>query len=178
MRSSVPPVRGFDQSRSKEEIVVKQDADNTLNANFDAGRQFDQRIQGYLRGVREQALSRRGFLKGTSAAAVAAAMGGALPYIMPGVFVLAQDETTVTMGLESDLRGVEPALGYDFTANPVICNITEGLMALDKDSNLYPLLAEKFDNPDAQTFIYTLRPGIKFHDGTDLTVADSIASIE
>src|SRR5688572_9744962 len=110
--------------------------------------------------------------------ASAAAMAGTIPYIMPGVSVLAQDDTTITMGLESDLRGVEPALGYDFTANPVICNITEGLMALDKDSALYPLLAESFENPDAQTFIYNLRAGVTFHDGSPLTVADSIASIE
>src|SRR5215213_1471303 len=178
MRSSVPPVRGFDQSRSKEEIVVKQDADNTLNANFDAGRQFDQRIQGYLRGVREQALTRRGLMKLSAATAGATALAGVTPFVIPGVTVLAQDDTTVTMGLESDLRGVEPALGYDFTANPVICNITEGLMALDKESNLYPLLAESFENPDAQTFIYTLRPGVTFHDGTPLTVPDVLASIE
>jgi peptide/nickel transport system substrate-binding protein len=135
-------------------------------------------MSGYLRGLREQAMSRRGVIKGAAGLAGAAAMAGTIPYIMPGVSVLAQDDTTVTMGLEADLRGVEPALGYDFTANPVICNITEGLMALDKDSALYPLLAESFENPDAQTFIYNLRAGVTFHDGTPLTVADSIASIE
>jgi peptide/nickel transport system substrate-binding protein len=152
----------------KEEHVAKQDAE----------RQFDARMSAYLRDLRQQSLSRRGFLKAASGTAAAAAMAGAIPYIAPGVSVLAQDETTVTFGLEADLRGVEPALGYDFTANPVICNITEGLMALDKDSNIYPLLAETFENPDGQTFIYNLRPGIKFHDGSDLTVADVIASIE
>lgn len=145
----------------------------------DAGRAFDTRMRGYLQGLREQAMSRRGFIKGTAATVGAAALAaGAVPYVAPGVSVLAQDDTTVTFGLESDLRGVEPALGYDFTANPVICNITEGLMALDKDSNIYPLLAESFENPDAQTFIYNIRPGVKFHDGSDLTVADVIASIE
>ncbi len=146
-------------------------------AELDSGQQFDARMRGYLQGLRQQSLSRRGFVKMAAGTAGAAAMAGMLPYVAPGVSVLAQDDTTVTFGLESDLRGVEPALGYDFTANPVICNITEGLMALDKDSNIYPLLAESFENPDAQTFIYNLRPGVKFHDGTDLTVADSIASI-
>lgn len=147
-------------------------------ANHDAGRSFDARMSAYLRGLREQSFSRRGMLKAASGAAAAAALAGTMPYIAPGVSVLAQDDTTVTFGLESDLRGVEPALGYDFTANPVICNITEGLMALDHDGNIYPLLAETFENPDGQTYIYTLRSGIKFHDGSDLTVADVLASIE
>jgi peptide/nickel transport system substrate-binding protein len=147
-------------------------------AEFDSGRDFDLRMRAYVQGLRQQAFSRRGLIKMAAGAAGATAMAGTLPYLMPGVSVLAQDETTVTMGLESDLRGVEPALGYDFTANPVICNISEGLMALDKESKIYPLLAETFENPDAQTFIYTLRAGLKFHDGTDVTVEDAIASIE
>ena len=109
--------------------------------------------------------------------AAATAMASVAPFVAPGVQVVAQDSDTVTMGLESDLRGVEPALGYDFTANPVICNITEGLMALDADSKIYPLLAETFENPDAKTFIYTLRANVPFHDGTIMTVDDVIASI-
>lgn len=144
----------------------------------ETGQQFDARMREYLQGLREQAMSRRGLFKLSAAAAGATALVGAFPYVMPGVSVLAQDDATITLGLESDLRGVEPALGYDFTANPVICNITEGLMALDKDSKIYPLLAETFENPDAQTFIYNLRAGVKFHDGTDVSVADAIASIE
>src|SRR3954447_13973477 len=133
-------------------------------------------MRSFLDGLREQALSRRGLLKLSGGAMAATAAAGIVPFVAPGVSVLAQDSDTITMGLEADLRGVEPALGYDFTANPVICNITEGLMALDKDSALYPLLAESFENPDAQTFIYNIRPGVTFHDGTPLTAADSIAS--
>jgi peptide/nickel transport system substrate-binding protein len=146
-------------------------------ANEDSGRLFDQRMHSYMRALREQAMSRRGLMKMTGGMAAATAMAAVVPCVAPGVMVLAQDSDTITMGLESDLRGVEPALGYDFTANPVICNITEGLMALDAESKLYPLLAETFENPDAQTFIYTLRPNIPFHDGTIMTVDDVIASI-
>lgn len=116
-------------------------------------------------------------MKGTAATAGATALAGTAAFLSPGVSVLAVDAGMITMGLEADLRGVEPALGYDFTANPVICNITEGLMALNKDSALYPLLAESFENPDAQTFIYNIRPGVTFHDGSPLTAADAIASI-
>ena len=141
------------------------------------GQQFDQRMRAYLTDLRAQSISRRGLMKGTAATAGATALAGTAAFLSPGVSVLAVDASMITMGLEADLRGVEPALGYDFTANPVICNITEGLMALDKDSALYPLLAESFENPDAQTFIYNIRPGVTFHDGSPLTAADAIASI-
>ena len=134
-------------------------------------------MHSYLRSLREQAMSRRGLMKMTGGMAAATAMAAVVPLVAPGVMVLAQESDTITMGLESDLRGVEPALGYDFTANPVICNITEGLMALDVDSKIYPLLAETFENPDAQTFVYSLRANVPFHDGTIMTVDDVIASI-
>lgn len=134
---------------------------------------FDQRMTRFLAETQRRALSRRRFLG--LAAGGAAAMAGAM--ILPGVSVLAADATTVTLGLESDIRGVEPALGYDFTANPVICNITEGLMMIDGKGAVQPLLAEKYDHPDALTYIYTLRTDVKFHDGTPLTVDDVLASI-
>src|SRR4051812_22370079 len=100
--------------------------------NDTRGQQFDLKMRAYLRDLQAQSVSRRGLMKGTAAAAGATALAGTVPFLAPGVSVLAQDSDTITMGLEADLRGVEPALGYDFTANPVICNITEGLMALDK----------------------------------------------
>ena len=40
-----------------------------------------------------------------------------------------------------------------------------------------PLLAETFEQPDALTYVYTLRSGITFHNGDPLTVDDVIASI-
>jgi peptide/nickel transport system substrate-binding protein len=91
--------------------------------------------------------------------------------------LLAQDETGIIFALEGDVRGLEPALSYDFTANPVVCNISEGLMMFTPDGGLEPLLAEKFDQPDELTYVYTLRDGVKFADGTPVTADDVLASI-
>ncbi len=140
----------------------------------DSDQTFDQRMNRFLSEMQERAFNRRRFI-GMAAGSAAAAM--AAPMLFPGVSVLAQDATTVTFGLESDIRGVEPALSYDFTANPVVCNITEGLMMIDAKGAVQPLLAEKYDHPDALTYIYTLRTDVKFHDGTPITVDDVLASI-
>lgn len=141
---------------------------------FDSNSSYDDRMSQYLAGLRQAAFNRRRFI-GMAAGAAGAAL--AAPMLFPGVSVLAADATTVTFGVEADLRGVEPALAYDFTANPVVCNITEGLMMLDSSGALQPLLAEKFDHPDALTYVYTLRDAVTFQDGTPLTVADVLASI-
>ena len=127
-------------------------------------------MAAYLAGLRQTWTSRRGFLKvaagSAGAATLTAALGGpseaAKKRLLPGLHVLAQDETSVTFALEGDVRGLEPALSYDFTANPVVCNISEGLMIFRADGSLEPLLAESFDQPDELTYIYTLRDGITF----------------
>jgi len=47
----------------------------------------------------------------------------------------------------------------------------------DAKGALQPLLAEKWEQPDALTYIYTLRQGLTFHDGSPVTVDDVVASI-
>lgn len=142
------------------------------------GRAYDRKMYAYFNSLQQQSLSRRGLLKAGAGLAGAGALMAAMPSILPGVGVLAQDGETLTFGLESDPRGVEPALGYDFTANVVICNITEGPTMVDTTGALQPLLAESVEQPDQLTYIYNLRPGVTFHDGSELTAADVIASIE
>jgi peptide/nickel transport system substrate-binding protein len=159
--------------------------ERTVTQGCDPGREFDLKMASYLSELQQSWTSRRGFLKlaagSAGAAALTTALGGpgkaATRRILPGLYVLAQDATTVTYGLEGDVRGLEPALSYDFTANPVVCNISEGLMMFTPDGGLEPLIAEKFDQPDALTYIYTLRDGVVFSDGTPVTVDDVVASI-
>lgn len=142
------------------------------------GRDYDRKMYSYFNSLQQQTLSRRGLLKAGAGIAGASAMLAAMPSVVPGLSILAQDGETLTFGLEADPRGIEPALGYDFTANVPICNITEGPMMVDPTGALQTLLAESFEQPDNLTYVYNLRSGVKFHDGSELTAADLIASIE
>jgi len=38
--------------------------------------------------------------------------------------------------------------------------------------NLQPDLAERWETPDALTYMFHLRPGVRFHDGSAVTAAD------
>ena len=67
----------------------------------DSDQTFDQRMNRFMSEMQERAFNRRRFI-GMAAGSAAAAM--AAPMLFPGVSVLAQDATTVTLGLESDIR--------------------------------------------------------------------------
>jgi peptide/nickel transport system substrate-binding protein len=53
----------------------------------------------------------------------------------------------------------------------------EPLMYLDPSGEMVPNLAENFEQKDEVTYVYTLRSGVKFWDGTPLTPEDVLFSI-
>ena len=54
----------------------------------------------------------------------------------------------------------------------------EGLTWLDEQLTIQPLLAESWDIPDPQTYVFHLRQGVKFHNGDELTAEDVKATVE
>jgi len=61
----------------------------------------------------------------------------------------------------------------DFGAGDVSAKILEGLIWLDPDYNPRPSLATSWTvTPDSKTYTFTLRKGVKWHDGKDFTSAD------
>ncbi|MER7074166.1 ABC transporter substrate-binding protein [Terrabacter sp. NPDC000476] len=55
--------------------------------------------------------------------------------------------------------------------------VLEPLVEL-KDGVPAPLLAEKWTNPDDRTWVFTLREGVTFSDGSPLEAADVVASVQ
>jgi peptide/nickel transport system substrate-binding protein len=159
--------------------------DGLRDEELEPGKLFDRRMASYLSQQRSAALSRRILLRGAAGAAGLAAVSlasgadaaGPRPFL-PGVSLLKQEGNELVLGLEGTIRGVEPALAYDFTANPIVCQISEGLMRFVDGGAMEPWLAETYGHPDALTYVYTLRDGVLFHDGTTMTAEDVAASIE
>lgn len=54
----------------------------------------------------------------------------------------------------------------------------DSLVEWDKDLNVKPALAESWTTPDEKTWIWKLRQGVKFHDGSEVTAEDVKYSIE
>jgi peptide/nickel transport system substrate-binding protein len=79
---------------------------------------------------------------------------------------------TLTWALEQDPVYMAP-FGSDLTANRWGTEVMyESLLEWDKNLNLRPALAEKWEVVDPKTIIFTLRRGVFFHNGKELTAAD------
>ena len=53
----------------------------------------------------------------------------------------------------------------------------DSLVEYDRNLNVRPALATHWENPDDRTWIFHLRKGVKFHDGSDFTSEDVIYSL-
>ncbi|HEY0442701.1 MAG TPA: ABC transporter substrate-binding protein [Candidatus Limnocylindrales bacterium] len=100
-----------------------------------------------------------------SAAAPASPSGGAV-----------KQGGTLVVAIPGDIKRTDSALVDDSNTSYVAQNVMEGLVGLapGSTSKLVPILATKWDvSSDGKTYTFTLREGVKFHDGTDFN-ADAV----
>ena len=90
----------------------------------------------------------------------------------------AQEPGQVTFLLESSPTNLDPRYGTDGVSQRIDRLIFNGLVKRDLQMNLQGDLAEKWENPDPLTYIFHLKPGIRFHDSRMLTSRDVKATIE
>ena len=82
-------------------------------------------------------------------------------------------------GVSTEAPGFDPFTVQTADARSIFFNIYEGLMKTQPDGSFAPGLAEKCDvSDDLKTYTFTLRQGVKFHDGSELTMDDVTYSIE
>ncbi|MFE7331848.1 ABC transporter substrate-binding protein [Streptomyces sp. NPDC057565] len=84
---------------------------------------------------------------------------------------------SVRWNLGTEPNSVDWIYSYDYPPNTVIANVCESLLRLGPDFSIRPNLAEKVDHPDARTWVYTIRQGVRFHDGTTMTPEDVAYSL-
>ncbi|NLT40342.1 MAG: ABC transporter substrate-binding protein [Clostridiales bacterium] len=88
------------------------------------------------------------------------------------------EKDTFVVALDSDIVKLDPAFAYDFTTNPVVNQITQGLLTFDEDNQLQPLLASSWEQVDELTYVYQIRNDVRFSDGSPMTMDDVIFSME
>lgn len=77
----------------------------------------------------------------------------------------------------SEPYSLDYAYAFDYADNQVLSNVCESLLRLNPDYTLSPGLAEAYDHPTPETWVYTIRDGVTFHDGSPLTADDVVASM-
>jgi peptide/nickel transport system substrate-binding protein len=82
------------------------------------------------------------------------------------------DPNTVIVLIESSPTNLDPRVGLDAQSERIDELLFDSLVRRDEHFELKPWLAESWDIPDPQTYVFHLRQGVKFHDGQPLTSRD------
>lgn len=90
------------------------------------------------------------------------------------------DSSSITIGIPQDVEdSLDPHKAVAAGTEEVFFNIYEGLVKPDSDGNLVPAVASDYAiSEDGITYTFTLREGIKFHDGNPVTVDDIKYSLD
>lgn len=80
--------------------------------------------------------------------------------------------SVINIGVDVDAEVLNPVLWNDTTATRVGSLVYNGLIHNDHDLVAQPALATSWEQVDDVTWVFYLRQGVKFHDGSDFTAAD------
>lgn len=99
-------------------------------------------------------------------------LGGVAAVMLAGA---ANAETTLVTALNADIRSTDPGVNRDANTDTVILHVVEGLVGLRGDGSVGPMLAETVEvSDDNRTYTFTLREGLRFHNGEPVTVEDVV----
>lgn len=128
---------------------------------------------------------RRQILKAMSAAAGTAALAGCTGGDDDGDGSGSSDDSggdskhggSMTFALGGSATNLSYWQSYDTVTNNLTAQIWDCLLEYSEpDMELQPALAESWEAPDDTTYVYELREGVTFHDGSEMTADDVIAS--
>lgn len=90
------------------------------------------------------------------------------------------EENGIVVGIAQDLDdSLDPHLAVAAGTKEVMFNVFEGLVKPDSSGNLVPAVAESYVvSDDKLTYTFTLREGVLFHNGEEVTADDVVYSIE
>ena len=105
------------------------------------------------------------------------ALACALPFV--GGPLAAQEETVLRVIPHADLKNLDPIWTTAYITRNHGYLIYDTLFAMDENFEIHPQMAEGYEvSDDGLTYTITLRDGLTFHDGSDVTAEDVVASIE
>ena len=86
---------------------------------------------------------------------------------------------TLTWCQGSDVTSLDPHQGKETPAVQVTCQIFDTLVVVNPETGeLEPQIAESWEQTDDVTYVFKIREGVKFHDGSEVTAADVKFSLE
>jgi peptide/nickel transport system substrate-binding protein/oligopeptide transport system substrate-binding protein len=110
-------------------------------------------------------------------------------FLLPLVLVLAaacrggetapQRRTLIDSRDTYDPRSLDPALSTDVPTGRAVAYLFDGLTRFTPDARLEPALAERWSvSDDGREYVFHLRPGVRFHDGTPFSARHVVRSFQ
>ncbi|MHC2438926.1 ABC transporter substrate-binding protein [Bradyrhizobium sp. USDA 4451] len=87
-------------------------------------------------------------------------------------------DKTITAVMHSDLRVIDPILTTAYITRDHGYMIYDTLLATDANFKIQPQMADWKVSDDKLTYTFTLRDGLKWHDGAPVTAEDCVASLK
>ncbi|UFN47562.1 ABC transporter substrate-binding protein [Roseomonas sp. OT10] len=114
-----------------------------------------------------------------SLALLASLLAGALPPLLPGAASAQGDPRVLRVVPSADVAELDPTRGPNLIARIYAQMVFDTLFALDSQLVPRPMMVERHSvSADGLTYDFTLRDGLRFHDGKPVTTRDVVASID
>src|ERR1700733_7115744 len=110
-------------------------------------------------------------LRSTFACALALSAILAMPALAAGT-------KTITAVMHSDLRALDPIITTAYIQRDYGYMVYDTLLATDSNFKIQPQMADWKVSDDKLTYSFTLRDGLKWHDGAPVTAEDCVASLK
>jgi peptide/nickel transport system substrate-binding protein len=99
-------------------------------------------------------------------------VAASIPWVLPA------HGAELRIGLAADVTSMDPHFLSIAPNINIGWHVFDALTHVDEDTRLIPGLAVSWRALDATTWEFRLRPGVRFHDGAELTAEDVVFSIE
>ena len=91
---------------------------------------------------------------------------------------MAAGKKTITAVMHSDLRIIDPGFTTAYITRDHGYMVYDTLLATDSSFKVQPQMADWKVSDDKLTYTFTLRDGLKWHDGAPVTAEDCVASLK
>lgn len=98
---------------------------------------------------------------------------------MSAVFAVPAQAETVTAVMQAGLRSLDPIITSGYIIRNFGYMVYDTLFSIDSKGEIKPQMVQEWTvSDDGKTYTFTLRDGLKWHDGTAVTAEDCLASLE
>lgn len=96
-----------------------------------------------------------------------------------GTGASSEDKSSVVVGIQQDIDSLDPHKATAAGTKEILFNIFEGLVKPDPNGNLMNAVASDYSiSDDGLVYTFTLRKGVRFHNGNAVTAEDVKYSLE